>query len=131
MEKWPPCSRRDWSDGTLARLQAACTEQKIVATTAEAAASSAATIASEEGATSAAPSTATIDVPVPGSVEVRRTSLEEWPPCCRRDWSDGTIARLQAACTEQEFVPTTEAAKVLASVLLPKLPCHLLNKFAR
>jgi hypothetical protein len=117
------------SYGTLARLQAACIELKIVPT-AEASTRSTARTTSDEATTTTAAAAAKVTVPVPGSIEVRLTRLEAWACRSRRDWSDGTLARLQAACNELKIVPTTEAAKVLASVLLPKLPCHPLRRLA-
>jgi len=113
----------------LSQLQAACNELKIVPTT-DAPTRSTAPTTSDEATTAAAAATTTITVLVPGSIEVSVTSLEEWPACSRSDRSDGTLARLQAACNGMEFVPTTEVAKVLASVFLPKLPCHPLHRLA-
>ena len=117
------------SDGTRAQLQAACNELAIESTI-DATTTSTARTASDEAASTAEAATTTVSVPVPGSIEVRVTSLEAWPACSRRERSDGTLARLQAACNELKFVRTAEAAKVLASVLLPKLPCNPLHRLA-
>ena len=65
------------SDGTLAQLQAACNELPIESTI-DATTTSTAPTTSYEVATAAAAATATIAVPVPGSIEVRLTSLEAW-----------------------------------------------------
>ena len=91
LEECTPCSHRDWSDGTLAQLQAACNEHGMIPTI-------------------DVPATATSTVPIPASVEVSLTSLEEWPPCSHCDWSDGKLAQLQAGSEEPEMPPTIEAA---------------------
>jgi hypothetical protein len=65
------------SDGTRAQLQAACNELAIESTI-DATTTSTAPTTSYEVATAAAAATATIAVPVPGSIEVRLTSLEAW-----------------------------------------------------
>jgi hypothetical protein len=102
---------------TLALLQAACNELTIESTI-DATTRSTAPTTSYEGATAAEAATTTITLRYPALSRYASLAWRHGPACSRRDRSDGTLARLQAACNELKIVPTTDASKVLASVLL-------------